>query len=309
MRIGINGSSLLATGASLARLVDHAVAAEQAGFAAYWLGQLAIPDVLTAYAVMGARTSRIELGTAVVPTWSRHPLMLAAQALTTAEATGNRLTLGIGLAHKQIVEQTMKVPFRAPAQHMAEYLAVLGPALTTRSVDVTGEIWSGAEDLSGAAKTAGPPPVLVAAMGPRMLALAGSRTDGTILWLSGPKTIEGTIRSALAAAAASAGRAAPRIVAGLPICVTERPERVRAVIDGALASYGELPSYRAVLDAEGARGPGDVAVVGDESAVRAHLRALAEAGATDFAATEFGTSREEFAATRALLTELASETG
>jgi alkanesulfonate monooxygenase SsuD/methylene tetrahydromethanopterin reductase-like flavin-dependent oxidoreductase (luciferase family) len=137
-----------------------------------------------------------------------------------------------------------------------------------------------------------------------MLALAGGCAEGTILWLSGPRTIAGTIAPALHAAASATGRAAPRIVAGLPVCVTAEPGRVRAVIDRALRSYGELPSYRAVLDSEGAHGPGDVAVVGDAASVRAQLAELAEAGATDFAATEFGTSREEFAATRAVLRSL-----
>jgi F420-dependent oxidoreductase-like protein len=306
MRIGINGSSLVATGASLERLVDHAVTAERDGFASYWLGQLAIPDVLTVYAVTGRATSRIELGTAVVPTWMRHPLMLAAQALTTQEACGNRLTLGIGLAHREIVEQAIGVPFRTPAKHMAEYLAVLGPALTDRKVDVHGDIWSGADDLSAGARSATAPALLVAAMGPRMLTLAGGRADGTILWLSGPRTIARTISPGLRAAAAEAARPAPRIVAGLPICVTDRPERVRAAIDGILRRYGQLPSYRAVLDAEGADGPGDVAIVGNAEQVRTALAALAEAGATDFAATEFGTSGDEFLATRAVLAEVAA---
>ncbi|GAA5149957.1 TIGR03564 family F420-dependent LLM class oxidoreductase [Pseudonocardia eucalypti] len=306
MRIGINGSGLVATGASLTQLVEHAAAAERDGFASYWLGQMAVPDVLTVYAVAGAATSRIELGTAVVPTWMRHPLMLAGQALTTQEACGNRLTLGIGLAHRPLVEQAIKVPFRAPARHMAEYLAVLAPALAERKVAVTGSIWSGEEDLSTAARSAQAPPVLLAAMGPRMLSLAGALTDGTILWLSGPRTIADTIAPALRAAASAAGRPAPRVVAGLPVCVTDRPDRVRATIDQALRHYARLPSYRSVLDAEGARGPGDVAVVGDAATVRTALTDLAAAGATDFAATEFGTTRDEFIATRTLLSEVAA---
>ena len=301
MRVGINGSSLVATGASVQRLVEHMVAAEQAGFCSYWLGQLAVPDVLTVFAVAGANTSRIELGTAVVPTWTRHPLMLAAQALTTQEACGNRLTLGIGLAHKPLVEDRLKIPFTTPAKHMDEYLSVLLPALRERKVAVTGDIWSGNEDLTAGARHATAPSVLVAAMGPRMLEIAGARTDGTILWLSGPRTIETTIVPALRAA----GRRSPRIVAGLPVCVTNRPDQVRDMIAGALASYATLPSYRAMLEAEGADSPADVAIVGDEKTVTARLRTLADAGASDFAATEFGRDRAEFAATRQLLTDIA----
>ncbi len=142
MRIGINGSSLIAVGAPLGQMADHLADAEAAGFASYWLAQLAVPDALTAIAAIGTRTSTIEIGTAVIPTWPRHPLMLAAQALTVQEAIGNRLALGIGLAHKVSVESTLKIPFAHPAKHMDEYLSVLLPALRERSVTFTGDIWS-----------------------------------------------------------------------------------------------------------------------------------------------------------------------
>jgi F420-dependent oxidoreductase-like protein len=307
VRIGINGSSLIATGAPVEKVIAHAATAESDGFASYWLGQLATPDVLTLFAAAAGSTSRIELGTAVVPTWTRHPLMLAAQALTTQEISGGRLALGIGLAHKPLVEGSLKIPFVTPAKHMDEYLSVLVPALRERKVDFTGDIWSGAADLSGGARGVDAPSVLVAAMGPRMLSMTGARTDGTILWLSGPRTIETRIRPALCAAADAAGRPAPRIVAGLPVCVTDRPDEVREMIAGALATYATLPSYRAMLDAEGAAGPADVAIVGSAAEVTAGVRALADAGATDFSATEFGLSRSDFTATRELLGTLASQ--
>ncbi len=124
-------------------VVAHAVAAEAEGFAGYWLPQLAAPDALTVLAVVGRATSTIELGTAVVPTWPRHPLMLAAQALTTSESAGGRLVLGIGLAHKDSVEARYRVPFAHPARHMSEYLDVLLPALAGDPVDTRGETWSG----------------------------------------------------------------------------------------------------------------------------------------------------------------------
>src|SRR5882762_2885525 len=159
MRIGINASGLLATGASLERLRAPAVEAETQGFHSYWLGQLAIPDALTAIAVIGAETSRIELGTAVVPTWARHPLMLAAQALTVQEALGGRLALGVGVGHRDLIEPALKVRYRKLGQHMEEYMAVLGPALRDRRVAFEGEIWSGEDDLSGAAHDAVAPPI------------------------------------------------------------------------------------------------------------------------------------------------------
>jgi 5,10-methylenetetrahydromethanopterin reductase len=305
MRIGINGSSLIAIGAPLTQVVDHAAEAEDAGFSSYWLAQLAVPDALTVIATMGARTSTIELGTAVIPTWPRHPLMLAAQALTAQEAIGNRLALGIGLAHKSSVESTLKIPFVKPAKHMDEYLSVLLPAMVERSVAFTGEIWSAEVETIGGAPGAQAPSVLLAAMGPRMLRLAGERTAGSILWLSGPKTIAQHVKPALEAAAAAAGRPSPRIVASVPVCVTNKPDQVREVIGGVLAGYNDLPSYRGMMDIEGAGGPEDVSIVGGEDDVRAGLAAFADAGATDFAALEFFTDADEITATRALLQDVA----
>ncbi len=306
MRIGINGSSLIATGASLSQIVDHAAEAEAAGFSSYWMAQLTAPDALTAIATMGARTSTMELGTAVVPTWSRHPLMLAAQALTVQEAVGDRLVLGIGLAHKSSVESTLKVPFVSPAKHMDEYLSVLLPAMTERAVAFTGDIWSAEVEAISGAGSAEAPSVLLAAMGPRMLRLAGGRTDGSILWLSGPKAIARQIKPALDAAAEAAGRPSPRIVASVPVCVTRQPGKVREVIAALLADYNSLPSYRGVMDTEGAGGPADVSLIGDEDEVRTGLAQFAEAGATDFSALEFGTDTDEITATRSLLTAVAA---
>ena len=143
-------------------------------------------------------------------------------------------------------------------------------------------------------------------MGPRMLRLAGARTAGSILWLSGPKTVAQHIKPTLDAAAAAAGRPSPRIVASVPVCVTRKPDDVRAVIAGVLAGYNDLPSYRGVMDIEGVAGPADVSIVGDEDEVRAGLAAFEAAGATEFAALEFFTDADEITATRALLTEVAT---
>ena len=296
MRIGLNGSRLIAMGSPIGAMVDDAVDAEAAGFSSYWLAQLAVPDALTVIAMIGARTSRIELGTAVIPTWPRHPLMLAGQALTVQEATGNRLALGIGLAHKVSVESTLKIPFATPAKHMEEYLSVLLPALRERQVSFTGDIWSAEVEAVTGAPNASPPAVLLAAMGPRMLRLAAERTDGTILWLSGPRVIEERIRPAVGDG---------RIVASVPVCVTEHGDDVRGLIGSLLAGYNDLPSYKGVMEASGAAGPADVSVVGTEAEVRAGLQAFADAGATEFAALEFFTNGDEATATRAVLTELA----
>jgi F420-dependent oxidoreductase-like protein len=307
MRIGINGSSLIALGRPASEIVDHAVAAEADGFPTYWVAQLAVPDALTVLAVAGQATSTIELGTAVIATWLRHPLMLAAQALTTSELAGGRVILGIGLAHKTSIEQTLKIPFVKPARNMDEYLSVLLPAIHDRKVAFEGEFWSGEVEGVGGPPDVAPPSVMLAAMGPRMLALAGGRTDGTILWLAGPRAIEATIAPALHAAADAAGRSAPRIVASVPVCVTDEPDQVRQTIGTLLANYRDLPSYRGVMDLDGATGPEDVSIVGDEDEVRAGLARFAEAGTTDFSALEFVLDPEQETRTRALLRAVAAE--
>lgn len=301
MRIGINGSNLVALGSPAEQIVAHAAAAEADGFATWWAAQLAVPDALTMFGAIGAATSSIELGTAVVAIWTRHPLMLASQALTTSELCGGRVVLGIGLAHKATVERSLRIPFEQPAAQMDEYLSVLLPALHERSVRSEGRWWSAAVDNLGGPAGVPTPSVMLAAMGPRMLELCGSRTDGTILWLAGPRTIAEHLRPALVAAAERAGRGEPRIVASVPVCVTERPEQVKEAVTGILGGYGELPSYRLVMDLEGAAGPVDVSLIGDEATVRRGIERFAEAGTTDFSALEFTLGDDEVAATRSLL--------
>jgi 5,10-methylenetetrahydromethanopterin reductase len=304
MRIGINGSSQTVLGVSIDDIAAHAAAVEADGFGSYWINQsIGSPDALTALAIVGRATSTLELGTAVIPTFPRHPLALATQALTTQEIIGNRLTLGIGLAHKEPVEHTLKVPFDRPAQHMEEYLNVLLPMLNDRKVAFEGDIWSGEFEGFAGLTSAEPPRVLLAAMGPRMLKLAATRTDGSILWLAGPPTIESHVRPALEAAR-PAELGEPRIVASMPICVTNRADEVMGMIDGLLAGYNDLPSYRAVMDRDGSSGPAEASVVGDEATVLAEIQRIADAGCTDFCPVEFAVSPEEGAATRALLKSL-----
>ncbi len=301
MRIGINGSSHIALGSPAEAIAAHAAEADRDGFDHYWVAQLIWPDALTLIAAIGSSTERIRFGTAVVPTWPRHPLMLASQALTTSHVVDGRLTLGIGLAHKVMVEEMFRVPFDAPARHMSEYLDVLLPAMSDRSVDATGSTWSAHVETFGVPAGTEAPSVMLAAMGPRMLELAGARTDGTILWLSGPRAIESELAPAVRAAASAAGRPDPAIVASVPVCVTDDADRVRELIASTLANYNDLPSYRRVMDMEGAGGPAAVSLVGTESEVRAGLDRFADAGVTEFSALEFTTGDSETAATRDLL--------
>jgi F420-dependent oxidoreductase-like protein len=301
VRIGINGSGLLGR-SPIEAIVEHARQAAQDGFASYWIAQGGPVDALTLIALAAQRAPCIELGTAVVPTYPRHPSALASQAMTTQAATGGRLSLGIGLSHKPAIEGAYGMSFDKPIRHMREYLSILVPLIEQGKVSFAGETLTGRRELS--IHEADPCPVLVAALGPQMLRLAGSRTAGTILWVVGPRTIREHIVPRISEAAEKAGRGAPRVIAGLPICVTDQPERTRERMGRAFAIYAQLPSYRAMLDREGVESPSDVAVIGGEAEVRDHLASIADAGATDFAALEFCKTDDETRRTRELLRSL-----
>ena len=300
MRIGIF-SGVAATG-SIDDVVADVQAAEEQGFRSYWVPQIFGYDALTLLAVVGRETSSIELGTSVIPTYPRHPVMLAAQALTTQQACAGRLTLGIGLSHQPVVEHMFGMSFDKPVRHLREYLDVLMPLLSGERVEAQGETISANVTLD--VPRPQPVPVQVAALGPQLLKLAGARTAGTITWMTGPRTIAEHTAPALRKAAEEAGNPEPSVTAGVPVCVTDDVEGTRRRAAQVYAIYGQLPSYRAMLDREGLEGPADLAVIGDEDAVRARLQDFADAGVTDLAASEFGSGQDERARTRTLLRSL-----
>jgi F420-dependent oxidoreductase-like protein len=237
----------------------------------------------------------------VVPTYPRHPAALAQQTLTASAALDGRLVLGIGLSHKIVIEDMYGYDFSQPIRHMREYLAVLLPLLDRRPADVTGTTVSAHLGLSTPGQ--GTVPVLLAALGPQMLRLAGEQASGTILWMTGPATVRDHIVPAITAAASAAGRPDPRVVCIMPVCVTGDPDGARKRADRVFQIYGQLPSYRAMLDREGAAGPADLAIVGDEAAVAGQIQELAGGGVTDFVAGEYGRG-EDAVRTRALLRSL-----
>jgi F420-dependent oxidoreductase-like protein len=265
--------------------VQSVIDAESDGFDGIWFGQIFGPDVLTVLALAGQKTSRIELGTSVVPTYPRHPHMLAAQALTVQVASNGRFNLGIGLSHAPVVESMWGLSYERPAVHMREYLSVILPLIREGRVSFSGEYFRVNVTVQVPVPT--PPPVLIAALAPVMLRMAGEMTDGTITWMVGPKALESHIVPRITKAAKDAGRPSPRVVVGLPIAVTDDPDGARERASRSFQIYGTLPNYKRVLDIEGAGGPADVAIVGKESAVEQRLRDLASAGATDFLAGMF----------------------
>ena len=283
----------------LHRIID----AENDGFDSYWLPQHFGADMLTIIAMAGMQTSRIELGTAVVPTYPRHPVALAQQALTAQVAVGGRLTLGIGVSHRSTVEDWLGLSYAHPVRHIEEYLSVLLPLLHESGVDFQGEEFQVAGELQIPDADMVTVPVLMAALGPRMLEIAGRLADGTVTWMTGPNTLRDHVVPRLKDAAEAAENPSPRVCVGFPIAITNHPGRARARADRLFQHYTSLPSYRAVLEREGVESPGEIAIVGDESSVEAQIRALADLGATDLLATIFPAdgSRTSYTRTRSFL--------
>lgn len=268
--------------------LERAAGLRSRGFTRMWSSQIFGPDTLTVFAVVGREFRDLDLGTAVVPIQTRHPTMLAAQARTVQEAIGGRLSLGIGLSHKAVVEGMWGISFDRPASYMSEYLNALAPMLRGERVSAHGERVSATTiGVLGPNETRSPG-LLMAALAPKMLEMAGTVTDGTLTWMTGVKTIATHVVPTINAAAAAAGRPTPRVVCSLPISVTGDVAETMAQVNQTLEIYGTLPSYRAMLDREGAKGPADVGLFGTRAQVLEKLHELAEAGVTEFSASMTG---------------------
>jgi F420-dependent oxidoreductase-like protein len=273
MRIG---TMIGADGANntLDDIVNVAKRAEAAGLDNVWLANIFGFDAISTLAIVGRETDRIGLGTAVTPTYPRHPTAIAQQALTTAAASKNRFTLGIGLSHQVVIENMLGMSYDKPAKHMREYLKVLMPLTRGETVNFDGDQYSVhglALDVPGADRM----PVVVAALGPVMLKIAGELADGTNTWMVGPKTMAKHIVPGL-------GRSDATVVGGVPIVLTTNIDQARETIGKNLVMYGQLPSYRAMLDREGVEGPQDIAIIGDENTLRGEIKRFEDAGVTDF---------------------------
>ena len=297
MRYGI-----FAGDGNVTTLLETARQAEADGFDSFWLPQIFGVDALVAHGLIASQVPRIELGTAVVPTYPRHPVALASQALTVSAISGGRLTLGVGLSHQMVIEGMYGYSFDKPVRHMREYLSALVPLCRGEAADVEGETLTARAQV--VVDDAPPVPVMVAALGPAMLKLAAERTSGTVTWMTGPKTLGEHTVPTIAAAAEAAGTGDMRVVGALPVAVTDDVDAAKERAARVFAVYGHLPSYRAMMDREGAEGPADVALIGDEATVRAGIERMASAGVTDFVAVPFFTQGPEVDATRALLTSL-----
>jgi 5,10-methylenetetrahydromethanopterin reductase len=272
------------------------------GFRRVWSTQMPYErDLLTLLAAAMREVDTIEVGTAVLPIQNQHPMLLAQRALTLNLIADGRLTLGLGLTHRLVTEGMWGIPWDKPVRRMGEYLDGLLPLLAGEPAEAAGETVTTRGQLR--VPGARGPEVYIAALGPQMLRLTGRRAAGTVTWMTGPTTLAEHVGPTLRAAAAEAGRpdGSVRVVAALPISVTDDVDGARKQAADQFVMYGQLPSYRAMLDREGYAGPEDAALIGDESEVAERLDGLRAAGVDEYIATTFDPSAEGRARTRALL--------
>ncbi len=284
------------------RMVNDARWAEQAGFDTVWVPQVPTDfDALTAVTLMGRATTRIELGTAVVPVHAQHPVALARQALSAHAAADGRLALGVGASHHWIVRDMLGIPYFKPAAYTRAYLEVLNEAVGgAKSVDVENAVFRVHNPLT--LGPVSPLPVLLAALGRVMLRIAGALTAGTVLWMADERTVAEHVVPTITEAAREAGRPAPRVVAGIPVClcapheVDAARERANRVLNEAAVS----PNYQRLLEYGDARNVGDLCAAGDEAAIAARFKRFADAGVTDLSVRvlPIGSGREELVASK-----------
>jgi len=287
-------------------LVTHARRAADAGYFRYHLAEAPTGgfDVLTALVAIGVSAPELRVASAIVPTWPRHPMVIAAQTITAQNILGGRLTLGLGLSHEPMITEPMGIAFDRPVRHLIEYLDVLVPLLAGEDVDYRGELVRLSSGLTN--RPEHPTDILVAALGAQTLRVTGSRVAGTTLTWVGANTIRDHVVPTISDAARRADRPAPEVVASLPVSVTSRAEEVRDRAQGEWG-YARMPSYLAMFEREGVAGAGDLVLIGDEDEVTEQLGTFAAVGVTEFVAKEFTPFPEDGPRTRALLDRLAGE--
>ena len=280
MELGIFGSSR-----NIDDLKKQVQEANTLGYSTFWTPQIFNLDALTALAVIAESVEGIRLGTSVIPTYPRHPMMLAQQALTVNQVSNGRLDLGIGLSHKPVVEGMWGISFDAPVGHMSDYLQILMALLHDGTISYGGKHLT---SRGGIDVPADAPPVLVAALGPQMLKLVGRVADGTVTWMTGPETIRNHISPIINAAAEEAGRPVPQVIAAVPVCITSDLDTAEEYAKRDFGFYGDLPSYRAMLEREGLANSWDIALSGSFEEVAEGLEKYSDSGGTQVVAAVYG---------------------
>ena len=302
MRIGMMIGEGAGESPTLDEIVARAQRIEAAGLATAWLAHIFAYDAMSALAIVGRETKRIELGTAVVPTYPRHPVVMAQQALTTQAASHGRFTLGIGLSHQVVIEKMYGLSYARQVTHMQEYLAVLKPLLRGEPVKYKGQEYHVNMNLQVHGAT--PVPLVLAALGPKMLDLAGREAAGTVTWMASHRALREHVVPRITAAAREARNPSPRVIAGMPIAIASDTVKAREVAARVFHVYGGLPAYRAMLNREGVQNPDDVALIGDPATVAGEIRRLEDIGVTDLCAFVFHAEPGAFERTIGFLSSL-----
>lgn len=285
MRIGMMLGEGAGESPSMDDVIRRAQRAEEVGLDTGWLAQIFSHDAINLLALVGRETQRIELGTAVVPTYPRHPAVMAQAALTTQAACQGRFTLGIGLSHKMVIEGMYGLSYTRHMAHMRDYLRVLKPMLRGEAVKYKGEEYR--VNMEVAVAGADPVPLVLAALGPKMLDLCGREATGTVTWMAGHKALKEHVVPRISVAAKEAGISAPRVIAGVPMAITNDRDKALEVAARVFAIYGQLPAYRNMLDRGGAKDPVEMILVGEPGEVQDEVKRLEDIGVTDLCAFVF----------------------
>ncbi len=285
MRIGMMIGEGAGESPAIDEVIRRARRAEEVGLNTGWLAQIFSHDAINLLALVGRETTKIELGTAVVPTYPRHPAVMAQAALTTQVACEGRFTLGIGLSHKMVIDGMYGLPYKRHMAHMRDYLSVLKPILQGEAVKYSGDEYSANMEIS--VSGAAPVPLVLAALGPKMLDLCGREATGTVTWMAGYKALKEHVVPRITKAAKEAGGKPPRVIAGVPIAITGDRSKAIKVASEVFAIYGQLPAYQDMLDKSGAGEPVENVLAGDRTFVRDEVRRLEDIGVTDLCAFAF----------------------
>lgn len=288
---------------SVARAAEAAQRAEDAGLHGMFLGSAFGFDPMMALGYAGTKTSTLLLGTAVVPTWPRHPVVMAQSAATANQMCGGRFRLGIGPSHKPVMKM-YGVDFDRPISHLSEYIEIVKALLSTGTVQHKGDRFKvmGFLDI----KDGGNPPVLLSALKEQMCQLAGRVADGVLPWLAPPAYVKEFITPNVATGAAAAGRDAPPIIAEIPAVLETDFDRVREVVNADLGIYPQMPFYADIFVRMGAapsleeasKGWTDdminaVVPWGDRDTIAAHAQDYFDAGADEVAISLHGGDRDK----------------
>jgi 5,10-methylenetetrahydromethanopterin reductase len=285
MRVGMMIGEGAGESPHLDDIVARAQLLEKAGLSTAWLANIFAYDAIGLLGIVGRETKRIELGTAVVPTYPRHPAVMAQQALTTQAASNGRFTLGIGLSHQIVIENMFGLSYKRTLSHMREYLSVLKPLLAGEPVKYRGEEYQVNMSLNPPAVI--PVPIVMAALGPKMLELCGREATGTITWMAGRKALSEHVVPRITNAAKEGKCPPPRVIAGVPLAIVNDVAAARTIAAKVFHVYRDLPAYRTMLDRGDAAEPIDVALIGNSATIKDEIKRWEDIGITDLCAFVF----------------------